>query len=82
MIIAAGTKALFRCDGGFFSFSGVGGDISYLKDQGTVMEQPNPSQKDGCWLPVEEPSRPASLTFASSSSTPSSRQPLLSRLHS
>ena len=26
-----------------FVFSGVGGDISYLKDQGTVMEQPNPS---------------------------------------
>lgn len=48
-------------DGGFF-FPGVGGDISYLKDQGTVMEQPNPSlQKDGCWLRVEEPSHPASL---------------------
>ena len=43
MIIAAGTKAPFRCDDGGF-FSGVaGGDISYLKDQGTVMEQPNPS---------------------------------------
>ena len=43
MIIAAETKALFRCDGVFFFFLGVGRDISYLKDQGTVMEQPKPS---------------------------------------
>lgn len=67
MIMAAGTKALLRCDGVFF-----GGGRGYL-----LFKRPRHShgttqtlrQKDGCWLPVEEPSCPASLPFASSSST-------------
>lgn len=71
IFIAAGTKALLRCDGGFFFFF-VGGGRGYLLfkrprySHGTT--QPI-SQKDGCWLPVEGPSCPASLPFASSSST-------------
>lgn len=62
----------------FFFCSGVGGDISYLKDQGTVMEQPNPSLRrmaaGSLWKnrlalpPFLSPPPPP--FFASSSSTP------------
>lgn len=61
----------------FFLFGGGRGYLLFKRPRhshGTT--QPLP-QKDGCWLPVEEPSRPASLSppppppfFASSSSTP------------
>lgn len=84
IFIAAGTKALFRCDGGFFFDFFFGGRRGYLLfkrprySHGTTQPM---SQKDGCWLPVEGPSCPASLPFASSSST-RHPQPLLAHLHS
>lgn len=66
----------------FFFCSGVGGDISYLKDQGTVMEQPNPSLRrmaaGSLWKnrlalpPFLSPPPPP--FFASSSSTPPTSQ--------